>query len=195
MKKVCIDTNILIWYMKGQSTSIGQEDFPEKADYLFNYLSNNEIIVVIPSIVIGELLGNVEDDEERESHFDFISENFEIAQYDVLSARKYAELRLKLSKTNAKQYATEKNIPKCQITNDYNICSIAISSGCDTIFSHNLKDFEKFADHQIQILTLDYVDILKLEELKNPIPSKVSKLNPGQVSLFENNIGDDEGID
>tara|TARA_R110002020_G_scaffold259768_3_gene473891 strand:+ start:42512 stop:43093 length:582 start_codon:yes stop_codon:yes gene_type:complete len=163
MKKVCVDTNILIWYIKRQCTA-GQEENLDKAAYLFKHFEENNIIVVIPSLVIAELLGNVEDEDEREEYFDYINSNFDVAQHDIVSARKYIELRLKLSKTNAKSYAKSNGVPKCQMTNDYNICSVALSSECDAVFSHNLKDFEKFADHQIPILTLDYVDVLKSQE-------------------------------
>lgn len=180
MKKVCVDTNMLIWYIKRQCTK-GQEDYLDKADYLFNYLEKNDIQIVIPSVVVAELLGNVEDEDEREKYFDYISENFEIAQHDVVSARRFVGLKVKLLKTNAEQYRKQNNIPKCQITNDQNICCVALSSGCDTIFSHNLKDFEKFANHEINILTLDYVDTLKMEEEQNK--NKLLKIDPNQVTL------------
>lgn len=185
---------MLVWYIKKQCTK-GQEEYLEKADYLFNYFEKNNILIVIPSLVVGELLGNIEDEDEREGYFDYISSNFEIAQHDIVSARKFTELRLKLSKTNAKSYATENNIPKCLMINDYNICAVAISSGCDAVFSHNLKDFEHFADHQILIYNLDYVDVLKAEEEKNEkFHSKKSK-DPAQTSFFDqtnDNDNDDE---
>lgn len=163
MKKVCLDTNILVWYIKRQATT-GQEGFIPKADYLFEYFERKNIIVVIPSLVLAELLGNVEDEDKRDEYFDYMSSNFDIAQYDIVSSRYYADLRAKLTKTNAKEYAKKNNIPKCMMTNDYNISAVALSSGCDAIFSHNLKDFEKFIDHQIPIYTLDYVDKLKEQD-------------------------------
>lgn len=163
MKKVCVDTNILVWYIKRLATK-GQEDYIQKADYLFEYFEKKNITIVIPSIVLAELLGSMEDEDIRDHYFDYMNENFEIAQYDIVSARIYADLRVKLSETNAKSYAHENNIPKCMMINDYNICAVALSSGCDAIFSHNLKDFEKFIDHQIPIFTLDYVDKLKAED-------------------------------
>lgn len=165
---------MLIWYVKRQCTA-GQEDCLDKAEYLFNYFEKNNIIVVIPSLAVGELLGNVEDDEEREEYFDYINSNFEIAQHDIVSARKFVELRLKLTRANAQSYAKSIGVPKCQMTNDYNICAVAIAHGCDAIFSHNLKDFERFADHQIPIYTLDYVDYLKSEaERFNPQSSQIT---------------------
>lgn len=168
---------MLIWYIKRQCTA-GQEDFLDKAEYLFKHFEENNIIVVIPSLAVGELLGTVEDDDEREEYFDYINANFEIAQHDIVSARKFVELRLKLTKTNAKSYAKSNGIPKCQMTNDYNICAVAIAHGCDAIFSHNLKDFENFADHQIPIYTLDYADYLKREAEKSvPQSSQVRMFN------------------
>ena len=181
MKKVCVDTNILIWYIKKECTK-GQEDMLEKAEYLFDYFERSEILIVIPSLVVAELLGNVEDEEKREEFFDYITANFEIAQHDIVSARKYIKLRLELSKKNAKSYASSNGIPKCQMINDYNICSVAISSGCDAIFSHNLQDFEKFANHEIDIFTLDYVDELKAQARQS---IKLLRKNPDQTSLLD----------
>lgn len=178
MKKVCLDTNILVWYIKRQATD-GQEGFISKADYLFEYFERNNITLVIPSIVLAELLGSVDDEDKRNEYFDYMNSNFDIAQYDIVSSRWYADLRVKLSKTNAKEYAHKNNIPKCMMTNDYNICAVALSSGCDAIFSHNLKDFEKFIDHQIPIYTLDYVDKLKAQDeefakRQTPVSSQIS---------------------
>lgn len=190
MKKVCVDTNMLIWYIKRQCTQ-GQEDCLVKAEYLFNYFQDKNIEVVIPSLVVAELLGNVEDEDEREGYFDYMSENFQIAQHDVLSARKFAELRLKLTKANEANYA-KGNTPKCQITNDYNICSVALSSGCDAIFSHNLKDFEKFVEHQIPIYTLDYVEELKRQDEAFKLSQRNNNI---QVSLFHNQDKEDKGND
>jgi predicted nucleic acid-binding protein len=187
MKKVCVDTNMLVWYIKGQCTK-GQEDYLHKARFLFEYFEKNNILIVIPSLAVAELLGSVTDDDKREEYFDFMSSNFEIAQHDISSARKYAELRIKLTEKNAISYAKSNGIPKCQITNDYNICSVAISSGCDAIFSHNLKDFESFADHQIPIYTLDYVDFLKTKESKDNYLA-----NNSQVKLFDSSDVEDNG--
>lgn len=183
MKKVCVDTNMLVWYVKRSFTK-GQEDFLEKADYLFEYFEKNNIQVVIPSIAVAELLGSVEDEEERGEYFDFMSNNFEIIQHDILSAKVYAELRVKLSKSNAKSYASSQNIPKCMMTNDYNICSMAISSGCDAIFSHNLKHFEKFADHKIPIYDLNYVEDLKVIQTEY-VGYRKEYGDPSQTSLID----------
>ncbi|CAZ98718.1 type II toxin-antitoxin system VapC family toxin [Zobellia galactanivorans] len=177
MKKVCLDTNILVWYIKRQATK-GQEGFIPKVDYLFKHFEKKNITIVIPSIVLAELLGSVADEDKRDEYFDYLNSNFEIAQYDIVSSRQYADLRAKLSKKNAKQYANKKSVPKCMMINDYNICAVALSSGCDAIFSHNLKDFEKFIDHRIPIYTLDYVDKLKKEE------EKITKRQLSQSNQF-----------
>ncbi|MCF6133443.1 type II toxin-antitoxin system VapC family toxin [Flavobacterium wongokense] len=195
MKRVCVDTNMLIWYIKRQCTE-GQEDCLVKAEWLFNYFERKKIDVVIPSIVVAELLAHVEDEEEREGYFDFINDNFEVAQHDIRSARKYVKLMQQLIANNAGDYAKDKGVKKFQLTNDYNICSVALSSDCDAIFSHNLKDFEQFANHQIPIFTLDYVDVLKREEEAEDLASPKSKHNPDQVNIFDIfNDDDDEDDD
>ena len=191
MKRVCVDTNMLIWYIKRQCSE-GQEDFLDKAEWLFKYFERKKIDVVIPSLVVAELLAHVENDEEREGYFDYINTHFEIAQHDIKSARKYVQLMQQLIANNANDYAKDKGVKRFQLTNDYNICSVALSSDCDAIFSHNLKDFEQFANHQIPIYTLDYVNILKEEEEAENLANPKSKHNPEQVNLFDLMNDDDE---
>lgn len=151
---------MLVWYVKREAT-IGQESFIAKADELFNYFESEKIRVVVPSLVVGELMCNVADETKREEIFDFISDNFEIIQHDVLSAREFARLRISSDRESAKAYANSNSIPKCRMINDHNICAVALSNKCDAIFSHNLKDFEKFNNGEIPIYTLDYVDTIK----------------------------------
>ncbi len=163
MKKVCVDTNMLVWYVKRTATD-GQEENVEKADILFQYFIDKKIKVVVPSLVVGELMCNVPDDEEREKIFDFIQESFEIIQHDVLSAREFSRLRITLDRKAAKIFAKEAEIPNCRMLNDHNICAVAMSNNCDAIFSHNLKDFDKFNNGEIPIYTLDFVEVIKAEK-------------------------------
>lgn len=159
MKKVCVDTNMLIWHLKRQATK-GQEGNIEKSDRLFAYFQKKGIIIVVPSLVVGELMCNVTDEDERERIFDFISSHFEIVPHDTKAARVFSRLRITLDRNTIKEHADQNNIPKCRMVNDHNICAVAIASDCNAIFSHNLKDFDKFNNGEIPIYTLDFVDTI-----------------------------------
>lgn len=160
MRKACIDTNILGWFVKGY-TSDDDEVKLEKSRFLFEWLEEQQVNVVIPSLVVGEMMSDVEDEGERERISDFVSANFEVLQHDIMSARQFAGMRIELDKKNVKQYRHQNNVPKCRMINDYNICSVALSNNCDVIFTNNTKDFEVFLNDKIPVFSLDYVDIIK----------------------------------
>jgi predicted nucleic acid-binding protein len=190
MKKVCVDTNILVWYVKRTATE-GQEENIEKSDFLFQYFEHKKIKVVVPSLVVGELMCNVSDDEKRDQIFDYIQEHFEIVQHDVRSAREFSRLRVSLDRKQAKDFAKQIDVPNCRMLNDHNICAVALSNDCDAIFSHNLKDFDKFNNNEIPIYTLDYVEELKKElEAENLIKKPLK--DESQVNLWDFADNDDE---
>ncbi len=188
MKKVCLDTNILVWGVK-ETANAGQEINIPRAKFLFEYFDAKKITVVIPSLVLGELLSNVTDVDEAERIFDYISANFEILQHDVLSARVFARKRIQLDAKNIKQYLQENHVPKCRMINDLNICSMAIASECDGIFTNNLRDFQKFMDGEIPIYDIEHSDVLKAQLEAENLASPKSKQDTGQGNLFEGGFG------
>lgn len=190
MKKVCLDTNILVWGVK-ETANAGQEKNIPRAKFLFEYFDAKKITVIVPSLVLGELMGNVTDDDEREKIFDYISKNFQVVMHDTVASIEFAKMRVSLDAKNIKQYANTNSIPKCRMINDYNICSVAVADGCDAIFTHNLKDFEKFIDGKMPIYDIEHSDVLKAQfDAEN----ESQKPPPAQGDLFEylHNYKDDE---
>ena len=94
MNRICIDTDILGWAIKGY-TSDGDDSKIEKARQLIKYFKDEKSTILIPSIVVGELMSDVSDEDERERISDYISENFYVAQYDIITARIFADIRVK----------------------------------------------------------------------------------------------------
>lgn len=165
MKKVCIDTDILGWFVKKEASDIQKANI-EKSEFLFKWFEEKKINVVIPSIVVAETLSNVLEEFKREEICDYINDNFEVLQFDIISARIFAEIQIgKAKKREAlSEYRAKNEVPKCKMKNDWNIASIALSNNCDAIFSNNKKDFVKFLEKDIiPIFDLEFVDSKKAE--------------------------------
>jgi len=89
-KLVAIDTQILIWGVRGQ----GEEWQREQAQWLFEELDENNAQVVVPSIVVAEYLTHVAD-THRGSVLAALSDRFIIAPFDaecVVEAARLYEL-------------------------------------------------------------------------------------------------------
>jgi predicted nucleic acid-binding protein len=165
MKRICVDTNILGWFYKGTGNP-DDEDNVERAQYLFQWFSESNMEVVIPSIVLAEMLCDISDSDEREEATSYLSSEYEVIQFDTLCALEYSRLRIIYEEKNREQFSHPENTPKCKILNDYLICAAAISDKCDVIFTNNVRDFSKFANSEIPILSLEYVDEIKAEKKK-----------------------------
>lgn len=162
MRKICVDTDILWWYILGETKNINNDEF-SNAKYLFNWFENEGKMVVIPSIVVGELLSSVDDIDKREEISDFINDNFEVLQYDIISARTFADIQVEKNKEKniLESYRKNNNVLKCKMKNDWNIASCAISNNCDAIFSNNSKDYNTFVGNKIPVFNLSYVEKIK----------------------------------
>ena len=56
MTVVCLDTNIVIWGVLKQKRDPNQQSFVDKSTALVKYLVKSKDIVLLPSVVVGELL-------------------------------------------------------------------------------------------------------------------------------------------
>ena len=202
MNRVCIDTDILGWAIKGY-TSDGQDQKIVKAKQLIEFLSQEKITVLIPSIVVAELLSDVEDEDEREKICDYLSKYFFVLQFDIVTARVFAEIRIKKAKEKQqlKEHRNKNNVPRCKMKNDWNICAIALSNRCDTIFTNNVDDFQAFAGDLINVKSLDFVDEImeqrRVEEIRQKeFDAEREKENSGgQVKLFPESLDKPSNID
>ncbi len=89
MKTVCLDTHILIWGIKEES-SPGQENMIPKAKLFLKWLDDNGIMAIIPSVVIGELLMPVPPEKHDEVYG--ILNKFRIASFDAAAASCFAKI-------------------------------------------------------------------------------------------------------
>ena len=88
---VTIDTNLLIWGVRGIS-SVGQEEMILRAKALIDWLDNRNDRLVLTSVCVGEyLIGN--DPEKRKQELSALQEKHMIYPYDANAAVIAAELR------------------------------------------------------------------------------------------------------
>lgn len=169
MKKVCVDSNFLVWAVK-ESASAEQQHLIPIAQNIIVYFDSNNIEIVVPSLVVAELLCNIEDESKRDDLAEVISNNFMVVQYDVLCAKEFASLRVKMDKGVMSQYRVQNNLQQSRIKADYNICASAIAFKCDAIITNNKRDFEKFSDGRIPIFTLEDMNQYISDAQKKQIP-------------------------
>ena len=185
MKKVCVDSNFLVWAIKERAT-LGQEHLIPLAKKIVDYFDLHKIEIIVPSLVVAELLSDIENDEVRDTLADVISNNFNIIHYDVLCAKEFASLRVKMDKDLIKEHRVENSITQSRLKNDYNICASAIAKKCDAIITNNKKDFVKYSAGKIPIYTIeDMVKIISDE-------SKEKGKDENQVTMDWNKIIEQE---
>jgi predicted nucleic acid-binding protein len=143
MKLVCLDTNVLIWGLKGEAT-IGQEIMIEKAQRFLEFLDTEKYKVLVPSVVVGELLQTVPLSIHQEM-LQLFERNFIIGNFDLLAASNFAKI-----------YQSKKGIPSPDGKNrhgikiDHQIIAIAISKDAECIYSHD-EGLKKFAEGFVEV--------------------------------------------
>lgn len=90
MKKVCLDTNVVIWGLLKKAT-VGQEAMIRRAEALLQFLQQKKVSVIIPSVVLGESMVKLSEDE-RGSFLAKVSDRLFVAPFDQLSALHFARL-------------------------------------------------------------------------------------------------------
>lgn len=153
-KKVCVDSNVLGWYVKGYATS-GQEVYILKARLLFKKYQDDNVIIFIPSIVVAEVINDVSDPAKRDEILTFISENFEVGSFDIICSAEYATLFNEMSEKSFSTYRDENNVPKWKMKEDWMIAVEAKINNCSEIITHNKKDFKAFIGDYLPIFDLD----------------------------------------
>ena len=129
MKVVCLDTNVLIWGIKEEAEP-GQENMIPRAKAFLQYLDENHIPAVIPSVVLAEFLVRT----PPENHAEIIQKlekSFIISMFDVGSSSSFANLW-------NKKNGIRKEDPVCtrdHMKIDLMVVATAISAGLSSICS------------------------------------------------------------
>ena len=146
-KPVCIDSHLIIWGIKKEASK-GQEHMIEKAENFFKYMDSERIEIILPSIVVAVIL-SPETAEKRTEYLRVLTKSFRICDFDLLSAKKYAEL-LHVKLPDIKEYRTNNSIRNDKMKFDYAIVATAIVNNASCIYSYD-PHLSKFANGIIEI--------------------------------------------
>jgi len=135
---VCFDTNICIWGFNGQCSG-NQEDNVVKAKFLIDYLSNINIDIVVPAVVLAELLARVGRSEQIAFAARMNADPFDVRPFDTLAAVEYARLAAKLP---------EETREKSKV--DRMIVATALAVKAEAIYSH---------DPHIKIIANQFIEV------------------------------------
>lgn len=160
MNLVCLDTHILIWGIKEESTS-GQEHMVTKAKLFFRWLDEEGIKAVIPSNVIAEFLMLIPHEKHGEviNHF---NKNFIVVPFDTAAASCFAKIWRERNDDGTIERLKKEGTTKAKITFDCQIIATAITRGALCIYSYD-EDLTKFANRYIEVKQMpDIPDQLNL---------------------------------
>jgi predicted nucleic acid-binding protein len=157
MKQVCVDTQTIIWGVR-QIATPGQEDMISRAVALFERCRKDGDLLVVPTIVLGELLAAVPLDE----HPDFvrlIQGRFLVAPFDAAAALVYGRLwqahKSEIIPQARKELA---GLERAEIKADHMIAAVAVARRCDQLCTAD-KALIRFAERHISILRLPDVPV------------------------------------
>ncbi len=168
MSLYCIDSQIIIWGIKKVSAT-GQEDMIPRAEHLFELLERDGHKLMLPAPVLTEILLPVPL-ELHNNFLELIQRKFRIGDVDAIASVKAAQIwNARSSDAELKAYRKNHHIAKDKMKFDFQIAAIAITKGCDAIYSH---------DPHIHKFVGDIIPVMKLPNLPPP-PAPVIDLFSG----------------
>lgn len=140
MAVICLDTQILYWGIVKKATR-GAEHLVEPAGQFLKWLENQAHDIIIPTIVLGEMLIPIPDDEQGSVLAQF-KRDWMIVDYDSQAALQYAKMRRDhIAQKRFKDLRRlHPDTTKKELVADATIIATAIAHGADKIYSHN-EDF------------------------------------------------------
>jgi len=143
MTLVCLDTHILIWGIKGESTP-GQEPMIDKAKNFLHWLDETKTKVMIPTIVISELLLPVPL-AEHSAFLQVMQGKFIVAPFDILGAQALARVwQDKKGDGTIEQLKLDPRLTRAQMRADCQIVATALVNRADCIYTYDVN-IDKFA--------------------------------------------------
>ncbi|MCC6676669.1 MAG: PIN domain-containing protein [Phycisphaerales bacterium] len=137
MRFAALDTNALIWGLKGEHTA-GQQDMLKRARFALAEIEADKLQIIIPTIALAELAVTMTEKKAAE----FIAEaeeRFVIAPFDSRSA----EVATRLWRTHS-NVAEHDRIPRRQLKVDVLIIASAFCAGTRRFYTHD-KNCRKLA--------------------------------------------------
>ena len=159
MALVCVDTNILIWGVKKTATP-GQEHMIDRAQRFLAILRVSDNIILVPDIVVGEYLLNIDPSDHR-SHVLYLQDEFAIAPYNTLAARHFARIWHANTTSGLLTELKQQDNPyisRRMLRADCMIIATAMAAGASELYSHD-PGLRKFAENHIKAFDLPDIPI------------------------------------
>jgi predicted nucleic acid-binding protein len=158
---VCLDTQIIIWGVKKQSTP-DQSEMILRAEYLLEKLQSNGTKILVPSIVVAEILSGI--DERKHNQFtQNMNKFFIVPPFDTQAAQHFAKMWM--TNKSLRNTLSAEGITRSEMKADCLIVATAIARGCSCIYSHD-DQLEKFARGHIDVKELPIIPAKQVELFK-----------------------------
>jgi predicted nucleic acid-binding protein len=157
MKLVCIDNHALVWGVR-EYAGEGQEQMVPRTKAFFEWCKSNKIMIMVPSIVLGELLTAIEP-EHHSMIINLLGNGFDIPPYDAKAAALFATLwREKKNSGLVSQIREDLQATRQELKADCMIVATAISRNAEIIYSHD-KKLKGFAKGSIEVREIPKLQI------------------------------------
>jgi predicted nucleic acid-binding protein len=152
MKLVCIDNHALIWGIR-EVADKGQEAMIPRTKAFFDWCRLNNTMIMVPSIVIGEMLTAIEP-KHHSMILNLLGSGFDIPPYDAKAAALFAKLwREKKDSGLVNEIRDNLKATRQELKADCMIVATAISRKAEVIYSHD-KKLKSFANGNIDVIEI-----------------------------------------
>ncbi len=149
MKLVCIDNHALIWGIR-EVFDEGQEEMVPRTKAFFEWCKSNKTMIMVPSIVVGELLTAIEP-KDHLMVINLLENGFDVPPYDAKAAALFAKLwREKKNSGVLLEIREELQATRQELKADCMIVATAITRNAEVIYSHDRK-LKRFANGNIEV--------------------------------------------
>jgi predicted nucleic acid-binding protein len=154
MELVGFDTHILIWGVQKTSRQTQQDMIP-KTERFFKHLDDNQIKVIIPSVVLSEFLMPIPA-KEMGSYLHKIEEKFMVIPYDAMAAIEFAKIWQSKQEDDTIQALRHDGLSKHHLKVDGMIVATALTRKASCIYSHD-SGLKKFASGYIEVKEIPFL--------------------------------------
>lgn len=156
-KIVCFDTDVISCFLIPKPSDPNWDEKNKRAMVLIKQLKKENASIFITSITVMELLLSYSDPNQRGELLKLLLETFRIANFDLSCAGKLPEIYF--SNSIQSLFSELPRRDRRVIREDLKILTTALNLKASTLYTNNKKDFQKYADGKIEVVSLDEIPI------------------------------------